>query len=112
MLSDETNHHTGMTKMLFGGSYTTRFNSEEDVKRNLQLFANWTPPDGFDFKYHWARADGKGGVFVVEADSAEAVLEGTAPWNARMDFDLAPLVEVSEAVPVWLKVIEWSDSVD
>jgi hypothetical protein len=97
--------------MLYGGSYTTRFTSEESVKRNLQLFANWTPPAGFEFKFHWARADGKGGVFVAEADSAAAALEAVSPWVSRMDFDLAPLVDIAEAVPIWLKIFEWQDSI-
>ena len=72
---------------------------------------NWNPPDGFEFKAHWARADGKGGMFVAEAESAEAVLQATSPWVVRMDFDVAPLVDVAEAVPLWLKVQEWVDGV-
>lgn len=97
--------------MLIGGTYTTRFDSEESAQRNLKLFMNWTPPDGFSFHHHWARADGKGGIFIAEADSASTVLEATAPWTTRMDFDIAPLVDIADAVPTMLKVQEWAQGV-
>jgi hypothetical protein len=97
--------------MLIGGTYTTRMVSEESVERNLQLFMNWTPPEGFEFIHHWARADGRGGVFIAEAASATALLEATAPWTPRMDFDIAPLVDITEAVPSFLKVQEWAKGV-
>lgn len=98
--------------MLIGGTYTTRFDSEESSRRNLRLFANWTPPSGFEFKAHWARADGTGGMFVAEAASAEVLLEATAPWTTRMDFDIAPIVDIAAAVPLFMKVQAWMDSVD
>jgi hypothetical protein len=98
--------------MLIGGSYTTRFDSEESARRNLRLFASWQPPAGFEFKMHWARADGKGGMFVAEAESAEAILEATTPWTTRLDFDIAPIVDITSAVPVFVKVQAWMDTVD
>ena len=97
--------------MLIGGSYNTNFDSEESQQRNLQLFMNWAPPDGFEFLHHWARADGKGGVFIAEAESAAAVLEAISPWVTRMKFDIAPLVDIADAVPTYLKVQEWMDGV-
>jgi hypothetical protein len=97
--------------MLIGGSYTTRMDSEESQERNLQLFMNWTTPEGFEFLHHWMRADGRGGVFIAEAATATAILEATAPWTTRMDFDISPLVDVTEAVPSYLKVQEWARSV-
>jgi hypothetical protein len=97
--------------MLIGGTYTTRIDSEASSKRNLQLFANWTTPAGFEFKAHWARADGKGGMFIAEAATAEALLEATAPWSTRLDFDIAPIVEITSAVPLFMKVQAWMDTV-
>lgn len=97
--------------MLIGGTYTTQMDSEESQERNLQLFMNWTPPEGMKFLHHWARADGGGGVFVAEVASAQALLEGTAPWTTRMSFDIAPLVDMTEAVPLFAKVQEWAKGV-
>lgn len=98
--------------MLIGGTYTTRIDNEESARRNLRLFTSWETPKGFEFKAHWARADGKGGIFIAEADSAEALLEATAPWNTRLDFDIAPIVEMTSAVPLFMKVQTWMDGVD
>ena len=63
--------------MLFLAVYKFHNPSEELDKRTLKLFTNWQPP--FEFKGHWARGDGQGGVAIFEADSAEQVLEGISP---------------------------------
>ena len=67
------------------------------------------PP--FEFKAHWARADGSGGIAIIEADSPATLLEGIAPWVPFFDFDIAPVLPVEEAVPVFQKVNAWRDSV-
>jgi hypothetical protein len=95
--------------MLFLAIYKPHTPSEELDKRTLQLFTNWQPP--FEFKGHWARGDGQGGVAIFEADGAEQVLEGIAPWGAFLDFEVTPAVEIQNAVPIFAKVNEWRDSV-
>jgi hypothetical protein len=96
--------------MLFGVVYTGRETvSEESEKRSLALFAAWQPP--FEFKAHWARADGSGGIAVVESDSAATLLEGVAPWQPFFHFDISPVLGVEEAVPIFAKVNAWRDSV-
>jgi hypothetical protein len=95
--------------MLFAALYTTRDPSEESDKRGLQLFTNWAPP--FEFKHHWARADGKGGIAIFEADDPAVVLEGISPFTAYFDFEVTPVLEVEQAVPVFMKVNAWRDSV-
>jgi len=96
--------------MQFGFVYRTRDKvSEDSEKRSLQLFTNWDPP--FTFVAHWAFADGSGGLGVVETDSAVALMEGIAPWNAFFEFELMPVLDIQEAVPIWMKVYGWRDSV-
>jgi hypothetical protein len=95
--------------MLFLAIYKPHAASEELDKRTLQLFTNWTPP--FEFKGHWARGDGQGGVAIFEADSAEQVLEGIAPWSVFFHFEVTPAVEIQNAVPIFFKGNEWRDSV-
>jgi Domain of unknown function (DUF3303) len=95
--------------MLFLAIYKPNSPSEADDMRTLKLFTNWTPP--FEFKGHWARGDGRGGVGLIEADSAEQVLEGIAPWAAFFDFDVTPAVEIEKAIPLFAKANEWRDSV-
>ena len=95
--------------MLFAAVYTPRNESEDAQKRSLQLFMSWTPP--FEFKAHYTRADGNGGIAIFEVDEPTVLLEGIAPFTTFFDFDIAPVTEIENAVPVFQRVNEWRDSV-
>ncbi len=96
--------------MLFTAVYTPKGTAtEESQKRSLQLFASWNPP--FEFRAHYARADGRGGVAVFEADDPAVVMEGILPFTPFFDFDVAPAVDIQAAVPVFQRVNDWRDSV-
>jgi len=97
--------------MLFAVLYTARNVTEEKDKRSLNLFTNWKPPAGYEFKAHYALADGTGGMAVVEANSAAALLEAHAPYAAFFDFRTVPIVEIETAVPIFQRVNAWRDSV-
>ena len=98
--------------MLFAAIYTVRGDvSEEKQKRSLQLFTNWTPPAGFEFKAHYALADGSGGIAIVETNSAAAHLEAVAPFGVFFDFKIIPILDIGEAVPILARVNAWRDSV-
>jgi Domain of unknown function (DUF3303) len=97
--------------MLFLVSYRERSRwSEDDDKRTLKLFAGWKPPAGLQVKSHYGRGDG-GGFLIVEAESAAAMMESNAPWIAFFEFEVVPIVEIAEAVPILNKVYAWRDSV-
>lgn len=96
--------------MLFAAIYTNKpTQTEESDKRSLQLFTSWTPP--FEFKAHYARGDGNGGIAIFEAADALTVVEGIAPWGPFFDFEVTPVVDIADAVPVFMKVNAWRDSV-
>ena len=98
--------------MLFALTYTPRpSTSEERDKRTLNLFTNWQPPAGFEFKGFYDYADGNGGVAIVEASSAEVMLEATAPWAAFFEMTLRPIVPVEQSTPIFLKAAAWRDSI-
>jgi hypothetical protein len=97
--------------MLFAVLYTARDVTEEKEKRSLSLFTNWQPPPGYEFKAHYALADGTGGVGIVEANSAAALLEAHTPWGPFFEFRTVPVVEVDQAIPIFQKVNAWRDSV-
>jgi hypothetical protein len=98
--------------MLFAVIYTARDNvSEASEKRSLQLFTNWKPPAGYEFKAHYSFADGTGGAAIVEATTAAVLLEAHAPWGPFFEFKTVPVVEVSQSVPIFQKVNAWRDSV-
>jgi len=77
----------------------------------LKRFEAWTPPSGFDFQGHWVRVDGSGGMFVAEADSAATVFEAVSAFADLIDFEIVPMVEIMESVPISTKVLAWIDSV-
>jgi hypothetical protein len=95
--------------LLFATVYTPKNESEAAQERSLKLFMNWTPP--FEFKSHYARADGKGGIGIFEADDPAVILEGVAPFTPFFDFEVVPVTEIENAVPVFNKVNAWRDSV-
>jgi hypothetical protein len=96
--------------MLFAAIYSTRGSVTEELqKRGLQLFTNWTPP--FELKAHYTRCDGKGGVAIIESDSAEAIVEGVSVWVPFFDFDVTPVMPAEEATPITQRAYAWRDSV-
>jgi hypothetical protein len=97
--------------MLFAVLYTARNVTEEKDKRSLNLFTNWKPPAGYEFKAHYALADGTGGLAIAEANSPEALLEAHAPWGPFFEFRTVPLVEIDKAVPIFQRINAWRDSV-
>jgi hypothetical protein len=95
--------------MLVGGTY--RFRAGVDQRVGLKRFQAWKPPAGFSFQGHWTTADGMGGMFIAEADSAAAAFEATAPFADLLEFKMVPVLEIMEAVPISARVYDWIDSV-
>jgi hypothetical protein len=95
--------------MLVGGSY--RFRSGPDQRVALKRFLAWTPPAGFTFQAHWVRVDGTGGMYVAEAESAAAVFEATGAFSDLIEFEVVPVMDVAESVPISSRVLDWVDSV-
>jgi hypothetical protein len=97
--------------MLFAVLYTAREVTEDKEKRSLNLFTQWKPPAGYEFKAHYALADGSGGMGIVEASSSADLLEAHAPWGPFFHFRTVPVVEIDKAVPIFQRVNAWRDSV-
>jgi hypothetical protein len=98
--------------MLFAVNWVQRGGAtEERDKRTLKLFTNWKPPAGFDFKGFYNYADGGGGVAIVEAVSAEVMLETFAPWALFFEFTMRPIVPTEKSTPIFEKAFAWRDSV-
>jgi hypothetical protein len=97
--------------MLFAVTYTVRNATEETEKRSLNLFTQWKPPSGYEFKAHYALCDGRGGLVIAEAATTAALLEAHAPWAPFFEFQAVPILEIERAVPIFQKVNAWRDSV-
>lgn len=97
--------------MLFQISYKARSGSTEaDSKRIMQVFSQWKPPAGMEIKCHYARPDG-GGFLVVDVNSVAPLVEAIAPYGIWLEYDVTPIVEITEAVPALNKAFAWRDSV-
>jgi hypothetical protein len=98
--------------VLFADIYTYKGNlGEEDQKRIINLFTNWAPPAGVEIKSHYEFADGSGGLTISEVSTPAAQYEACAAWSAFMDQRIVPLLDVTESVPLAMKVGAWRDSV-
>ena len=95
--------------MLVGGTY--RFRAGVDQRDGLKRFQAWKPPAGFTFQGHWTTADGMGGMFIAEADSAAAAFEAAATFADLLEFNIVPVLDIMEAVPINTRVFDWIDSV-
>ena len=98
--------------MLFAIAWTNRASAtEETEKRSLQLFKKWQPPAGLDFKGFYDYADGNGGIAIAESNSAEAILEATAPWTTFFNFTVRPIVPTDKSPAILEKAFAWRDSI-
>jgi hypothetical protein len=98
--------------MLFAITFTPRAGtSEERDKRTLKLFTNWQPPTGYEFKAFYDYVDGDGGMGIIEAASAEVILEAHAPWATYFTFTVRPIVPSDKAAAIYDKANAWRDSV-
>jgi hypothetical protein len=95
--------------MLVGGTY--QFRAGADRAAGLKRFQAWKPPAGVTFQGHWATADGMGGIFIAEADSAAAALEATEAFADLLEFRIAPVLDITEATSITERVFDWIDSV-
>jgi Protein of unknown function (DUF3303) len=95
--------------MLLAGNY--RFRPGSDQRVGLKRFLAWSPPAGFTFHGHWQRADGTGGVFIAEVDTVAAAFEAASAFSDLIEFELAPVIDIAESVPISGRVLEWIDSV-
>jgi hypothetical protein len=85
--------------------------SEEGGRRSLAVFAKWQPPAGAEFKGFYGCADGKGGVAIIEADSAATLARTTAPWTPWLRFTVTPIVPIEESTAINGEAVAFRDSV-
>ena len=57
----------------------------------------------------YARAD-RGGIAVVEVDSADTIFEATAPWaGVYNDYEVVPVIEIERAVELLNTAVAFRD---
>jgi uncharacterized protein DUF3303 len=85
--------------------------SEEAVRRNLAVFSQWKPPEGFEFNGFWGFADGSGGAAIVEADSATTVARATATFTPWLRFTFTPILPIEESAAIAGEAVAARDSI-
>lgn len=84
---------------------------EDAIKRSLQVFSKWSPPEGDVFHQFLTRLDGNGGYAVVETSNPLNVLDSAAKFGPWFEFEVVPVVDIGEGVPVLSQAIDWRDSI-
>jgi len=98
--------------MLFAVHYASEAHGDEARdRRTFKMLGAWKPPAGFNMKGWYDYADGGGGVAIVDAASAEVLMEGVAPWWTFFKFTAKPIVSVEVATPISEKGLAWRDSI-
>jgi hypothetical protein len=86
--------------MLFHVEWDFIDTSEEGEKRSLEVFARWQPPDGTDFQAFYGYADGTGGFAIIEADTAAALAQATAPFLPWLRFTAKVILPVQDSAAI------------
>jgi hypothetical protein len=86
--------------MLFHVTWEFVDTSEEGEKRSLEVFANWQPPAGAEFRGFYAFADNSGGVAIIEVDSLATLARTTAPFSPWLHFAATPILPIEESAAI------------
>jgi hypothetical protein len=97
--------------MLFHVTWQYTDTDEEAQRRSLEIFQEWQPPAGADFKGFYGFADGSGGVAIVEVDTAATLARTIYPFTAWMEFTATAIVPIEESAGISTEAIAFRDSI-
>lgn len=97
--------------MLFHVTWEFVDTSEEGEKRSLDIFSNWQPPAGAEFRGFYGFADNSGGVAIIEVDSLQTLARTTAPFTAWLHFTATPIIPIEESAAIGGEAVAFRDSV-
>ena len=84
---------------------------EASATRLLKVYSKWTPPARMTLHQFLGRIDGSGGYQVVETDSPADLAETTAKFTPFADFQIEPVLDVTDAVKAAQAGIAFRDSI-
>lgn len=85
--------------------------SEEAVRRGLELFGKWSPPDDVTFHEFVGRLDGTGGFAVIETDNPPSLGEASAKFGPYFEFHIYPVVDIGDQAALGSEGVEWRASI-
>ena len=65
-----------------------------------KLLSSWTPSPQATIHQWVQRCDGGGGFSVIETDSAADLYKDLATWTPWLEFQVYPVLDLLEAVPL------------
>ena len=85
--------------------------NHEDGKSILETFAKWQIPADQNWTEFLARIDGEGGAAVIETDNQAGIMDGTSKFTTWLEFNLVPVVDITDGVSTLANAAEFRDSV-
>lgn len=85
--------------------------AEADLKRSLQLFSKWSPPEGLKMTEFVERIDGQGGYVMCETDDPALLIDGPTKFAVANTFEVVPVMDIMDAIPIANEGIEFRDSI-
>lgn len=84
---------------------------EETQSRILQVFREWSAPEGLTIHQFVIRVGDWGGYMIFETDDHLADIHFLSTALAGFTFQLEPVIDVMDAVSVELQAMEWRGKV-
>jgi len=75
----------------------------------MRLFAQWTPPTGFNIKAMYFSVSTA--FLLVDVETSAACYEALEPWGGMYQFQVIPVVEAPQMMQLSQKVVDWRNKV-
>jgi hypothetical protein len=83
---------------------------ESQPKRLLDVFSKWTPAAP-NILQMVSKVDNSGGLSIVETDDVTNLLRDTSKFSVWLEFNVTPVIDITEAVPVFNEALGYLDSI-
>jgi hypothetical protein len=85
--------------------------NEEALRRGLEVFSKWTAPASTTIHQFVGRLDGDGGFAVWETDNPADLLDSVAKFAPFNEFQIYPVVDITEWAQAAQKGVEFRESI-
>lgn len=85
--------------------------NEASIKRSLEVFSKWAPPDTVTFHEFVTRADGRGGYAVVTTDDLAAMMGEVSKFTPFNEFEVVPVLDIAEGIGLVSEAISYRDGI-
>ena len=90
-----------------GASAADNLTSGEAAQK---LLSKWTPSPSATIHQWVQRCDGNGGFAVIENENAADMYRDLTVWNPWLEFQVYPVIDIVESMPITTEVIEVAKS--